>query len=142
PNIAAVFGIEDTSAGKALVMELVEGSDLRDHITRGALTPAEAMRLAAQLAHAIDAAHSRGIVHRDLKPANIRLRSDGTLKVLDFGLAKAVGSSASNEVAATATRDGIIVGTPRYMSPEQARGESAGTQCDIWAFGVILYEML
>jgi serine/threonine protein kinase len=142
PNIAAVFGIENTSAGKALVMELVEGADLRDRIARGALPPAEAMRLAAQLAHAIDAAHSRGIVHRDLKPANIRLRADGTLKVLDFGLAKAVGSSASNDVTAAATHDGVIVGTPRYMSPEQARGETAGTQSDIWAFGVIVFEML
>ncbi|HET9702826.1 MAG TPA: protein kinase, partial [Vicinamibacterales bacterium] len=143
PNIAAVYGIEDTSAGKALVMELVEGVDLRDRIARSPLPIAETLNLAKQLAQAIGAAHERGIVHRDLKPGNIRVRPDRTIKVLDFGIARALGQTDGHEsVTVTATAAGTIVGTPRYMSPEQARGEVAGPQTDVWAFGVILYEML
>ena len=143
PNIAAVYGIEDTQAGKALVMELVEGVDLRDRIAVRAVPVDEALNFARQLAHAISAAHERGIVHRDLKPGNIRVRSDGTIKVLDFGLAKASAPADRPDTRTlTATRAGAIMGTPRYMSPEQARGEQTGPQTDIWAFGVVLYEML
>lgn len=143
PNIASLFGIEDTHAGTALIMEVVDGHDLRDRIARGPVPIAEAMPIALQLARAIGAAHERGIVHRDLKPGNIRLRSDGTIKVLDFGLAKAVApEQIDSDATVTATRSGTIMGTPRYMSPEQARGESAHEQTDIWSFGVIVFELL
>jgi serine/threonine protein kinase/Tol biopolymer transport system component len=150
PNIAAIYGLEETDGVTALVMELVDGSTLADRIMHGAIPVEEALPIAKQIAEALEAAHERGIVHRDLKPANIKLRSDGTVKVLDFGLAKAVGPAASaRDVSARAansappvTATGVVVGTPAYMSPEQARGQRVDAQTDIWAFGCVLYEML
>jgi serine/threonine protein kinase len=147
PNIATIHGIEDSGGIHALVMELVEGPTLADRILRAALPVAEALATARQIADALDAAHERGIVHRDLKPANIKLTSSGLVKVLDFGLAKAVGDDeapdTSNVATVTlATQEGRIVGTPAYMSPEQMRGEPVDKRTDIWAFGCVLYEML
>jgi serine/threonine-protein kinase len=143
PHIAAVYGIEDTGSGMALIMELVEGADLRERLSRGTPPIDEALTIARQLARAISAAHERGIVHRDLKPGNIRLREDGMVKVLDFGLARAIeGDAQAVDRTRTATEPGTVMGTPRYMSPEQARGEVAGPQSDIWSFGVVLYELL
>ncbi len=146
PNIAAIYGIED----HALVMELVEGEDLSVHIARGPIALADALPIAKQIADALEAAHEQGIVHRDLKPANIKVRSDGTVKVLDFGLAKAMdpagasGSDAMNSptLTARATQMGMILGTAAYMAPEQAKGKVVDRRADIWAFGVVLYEML
>jgi len=145
PNIAQIYGIED----RALVMELVEGDDLSVVIARGALPPAEALPIARQIADALEAAHEQGIVHRDLKPANIKVRADGTVKVLDFGLAKATdpalsGANAmqSPTLTARATQMGVILGTAAYMAPEQARGKVVDKRADIWAFGVVLTEML
>jgi serine/threonine protein kinase len=135
PNIAAIYGVED----RALIMELVEGKDLR-----GPLPVATALNYAGQIAAALDAAHERGIVHRDLKPANIRITPDGAVKVLDFGLAKATQSGVESEESptVTATQAGVIMGTPAYMAPEQARGRAIDKRADIWAFGVVLFEML
>ena len=149
-NIAAIYGLEESAGITALVMELVEGDDLSQRIARGAIPIDEALLIAKQIADALEAAHELGIVHRDLKPANIKVRTDGTVKVLDFGLAKAMdpasGSSAnlanSPTLSAHATAMGIIIGTAAYMSPEQARGKVVDTRADIWAFGVVLYEML
>ena len=130
-------------------MELVEGEDLSDRISRGAVSAEEAIPIALQIAEALEAAHEQGIVHRDLKPANIKLKADGTIKVLDFGLAKAweadnTDSSLSLSPTMTqhATAAGLILGTAAYMSPEQARGQSVDRRADIWAFGVVLWEML
>lgn len=159
PNIAAIFGLEE-SAGPgmpgphgsivALVMELVEGEDLSAHIARGPIPLAEALPIARQIAEALEAAHEQGIVHRDLKPANIKVRADGTVKVLDFGLAKAIDpSGASNPnlshsptLTHQGTQAGLIMGTAAYMSPEQARGKTVDRRADIWSFGVVLFEML
>ena len=157
PNIAALYALEEfTSDGNqrtsALVMELVEGETLADRIDRGRIPLDEVLPFARQIAEALAAAHEQGIVHRDLKPANVRLRADGTVKVLDFGLAKLVDralvsapdASASPTItspALTATTGGLL-GTPAYMSPEQARGQPADKRSDIWAFGCVLYEML
>src|SRR5207237_396244 len=146
PNIAAVYGFED----RALVMELVEGETLADRIARGAILLEEALPLARQIADALEAAHEQGIVHRDLKPANIKLRPDGALKLLDFGLAKMFDTatpgadiSLSPTITTPAmTRLGVILGTATYMAPEQARGRPADKRADIWAFGCVLYEML
>jgi len=147
PNIAGLHGIE----GSALVMELVEGEDLSAIITRGPLPLADALPIARQISDALEAAHEQGIVHRDLKPGNIKVRPDGTVKVLDFGLAKALdpaGTPASGDamnsptLTARATQMGMILGTAAYMSPEQARGKPVDRRADIWAFGVVLYEML
>jgi Tol biopolymer transport system component len=145
PNIAQIYGIE----GNALVMELVAGEDLSAIISRGPLSLADALPIAKQIADALEAAHEQGIVHRDLKPQNIKVRADGTVKVLDFGLAKAVDPTASPgavanspTMTANATAMGMIIGTAAYMSPEQARGRSVDKRADIWAFGVVLYEML
>jgi Tol biopolymer transport system component len=145
PNIAAIYGIE----GKAIVMELVEGQDLSALITPAA-DLRDVLAIARQIAEALEAAHDAGIVHRDLKPANIKVRADGTVKVLDFGLAKAIdpsGASNSNAgnsptLTAHATQMGLIIGTAAYMAPEQAKGKAVDKRADIWAFGVILYEML
>jgi len=153
PNIAHIHGFEDSSDAHAIVMELVEGPTLAEMI--GALEPrgiplTDALPIARQIAEALEAAHELGIVHRDLKPANIKVRDDGVVKVLDFGLAKAMdtgataSSSAMNSptLTARATQIGTILGTAAYMAPEQAKGRSVDRRADIWAFGVVLYEML
>jgi eukaryotic-like serine/threonine-protein kinase len=143
PNIAAIYGLERAPDLTALVMELVEGEDLSAHIARGPIPLAEALPIAKQVADALEAAHEQGIIHRDLKPANIKVRPDGTVKVLDFGLAKALAPASDSAVTVTmSTQAGVIMGTPAYMSPEQARGEVAGRQADVWSFGVVLYELL
>jgi len=152
PNIAIIHGLEQAGDVHALVMELVEGDDLSQRIARGAIPLDEALPIAKQIAEALEAAHEQGIIHRDLKPANIKVRSDGTVKVLDFGLAKAMepaaGSSPSMSMAPTITTPalmtgaGIILGTAAYMAPEQARGKVVDKRADIWAFGAVLFEML
>ena len=152
PNIAGIYGFEDSGATHALVMELVEGEDLAQRITRGAISIDEALPIAKQIADALEAAHEQGIIHRDLKPQNIKVRTDGMVKVLDFGLAKAAapaGASGTTTVASSPTMTspamtamGMILGTAAYMSPEQARGKPVDKRADIWAFGVVLYEML
>ena len=149
PNIAHIHGVEERSGVTALVMELVDGEDLSVHIARGPIPPAEAVPIAMQIASALEAAHDQGIVHRDLKPANVKVRPDGTVKVLDFGLAKAMDPAAASgnalnspTLTAHATQLGTILGTAAYMAPEQARGKPTDKRADIWAFGVVLYEML
>jgi serine/threonine protein kinase len=150
PNIAQIHGVDDSSGTPALVMELVEGPTLADRIAKGPIPLDEALPIAKQIAEALEAAHEQGIIHRDLKPANIKVRPDGTVKVLDFGLAKAFDPLASPAGNATmsptlsmhATQAGLILGTAAYMSPEQARGRAIDRRADIWAFGCVLYEML
>ena len=156
PNIAQIYGVleEDQPAHvHALVMELVEGDDLSVLIARGPMPLPEALPIAKQIAEALEAAHEQGIVHRDLKPANVKVRADGTVKVLDFGLAKALDPGSkdpglhqdvanSPTLTARATQMGMILGTAAYMAPEQARGKSVDRRADIWAFGVVLFEML
>jgi serine/threonine-protein kinase len=153
PNIASIYGLEESAGMTALVMELVEGEDLSQRIARGAIPLDEALPIARQIAEALEAAHEHGVIHRDLKPANIKLRPDGVVKVLDFGLAKlaeppaassAVGLSQSPTITTPAmmTGVGVILGTAAYMSPEQAKGRPADKRSDIWAFGCVLYEML
>ncbi len=154
PNIAAIYGLEDGDGVKALVMELVEGEDLSQRTARGAIPLDDALLIAKQIVDALEAAHEQGIVHRDLKPANIKVRADGTVKVLDFGLAKATEASGSGLQATGAltqsptittpamTQAGLILGTAAYMSPEQAAGTPVDRRADIWAFGVVLWEML
>jgi serine/threonine-protein kinase len=149
PHIATIHGIEDSDGVRALVMELVEGTTVADRLTSGAMPIKEALVVARQIAEALDAAHGKGIVHRDLKPSNIKITPTGLVKVLDFGLAKAVLNdgawtdlSQAQTTAAEATREGVIVGTVSYMSPEQARGQDVDRRTDIWAFGCVLYEML
>ena len=150
PNIAHIHGLEKSNGTVALVMELVEGPTLADRILKGSIPIDEALPIGTQIAEALEAAHEQGIVHRDLKPANIKVRDDGTVKVLDFGLAKAmdpVGSpldvSQSPTITSPAmTQVGVILGTAAYMSPEQAKGRAADKRSDVWAFGVVLYEML
>ncbi len=151
PNIAHIYGLEDADGVKALVMELVEGPTLADRITQGAIPVDEALPIAKQIAEALEAAHEQGIIHRDLKPANIKVRPDGTVKVLDFGLAKAMEApgamSPSVSQAPTITTPamtgvGMILGTAAYMAPEQARGKTVDKRADIWAFGAVLFEML
>jgi serine/threonine protein kinase/Tol biopolymer transport system component len=150
PNIGAIYGIERSGGITALVMELVEGPTLADYLQERRLPLGEAVRIAQQIAAALEAAHAQGIVHRDVKPSNVKVRPDGTVKVLDFGLAKALEpavsatppTSASTMSSPTLTRAGVILGTAAYMSPEQARGKQVDTRSDIWAFGCVLYEML
>ncbi|MDH4063798.1 MAG: serine/threonine-protein kinase [Acidobacteriota bacterium] len=150
PNIAQIYGLERTDGQQALVMELVEGDDLSQRIARGPLPLDEALTIATQIAEALEAAHEQGIIHRDLKPANIKVRADGTVKVLDFGLAKAIEPTASSPdvtqsptiTSPAQTMQGVILGTAAYMSPEQARGKPVDKRTDIWAFGCVLYEML
>ena len=152
PNIAAIYGLEHSDGVQALVMELVEGPTLADRIAHGAIPVDEALPIAKQITEALEAAHEQGIIHRDLKPANIKVRPDGTVKVLDFGLAKAMEPSASSLSSGlsqsptittpAATLKGVILGTAGYMSPEQARGQAADRRSDIWAFGAVLFEML
>ncbi len=130
PGIAAIYGIEEQEGTRALVLELVEGPTLADRISKGAIPLDEALPIAKQIAEALEAAHEAGVIHRDLKPANIKVREDGTVKVLDFGLAKALDPtpegdpSQSPTLTAAATQMGVIMGTAAYMSPEQARGKS------------------
>ncbi len=150
PNIAAIYGFESSDHSPALVLEMVEGPTLADRIERGPIPLEDALPIARQIAEALEAAHAQGIVHRDLKPANIKVRDDGTVKVLDFGLAKAIAVDSSPGVVAAsptitspaATAMGTIMGTAAYMSPEQARGRAVDKRSDIWAFGAVLYEML
>ena len=148
PNIAGIYGLEETGGLTALVMELVEGDDLSQRIARGAIPIDEALPIAKQIAEALEAAHEQGIIHRDLKPANIKVRPDGTVKVLDFGLAKAMepagAMSPSMSMSPTITtpamtQAGIILGTAAYMSPEQAKGREVDKRSDIWSFGCVLY---
>jgi serine/threonine protein kinase len=144
PNIGGIYGLEEANGVTALVLELVEGLTLADRIAQGPIPLHEALSIAKQIAEALEAAHEQGVIHRDLKPANIKLRRDGTVKVLDFGLAKALASASGDDPTLTAvgTRAGVILGTSAYMSPEQARGEAAARQADIWSFGVVFYELL
>jgi serine/threonine protein kinase len=142
PHVAGIYGLEESDGLRALVMELVEGDDLSEHIARGPIPLADALPIARQIVEALDAAHGQGIVHRDLKPANIKIRRDGAVKVLDFGLAKAEPRSSAQIHPAALTATGIIVGTPAYMSPEQSKGQAADRRSDVWAFGVVLYEMV
>jgi len=152
PNIAAIHGLEESEGVVALALELVEGDDLAERLTRGAIPVDEAVTIAKQIAEGLEAAHERGVVHRDLKPANLKLTRDGTVKILDFGLAKAYGGEAeaagsgglsqSPTMSRQMTEVGVIFGTAAYMSPEQARGGTVDRRADIWAFGVVLFEML
>ena len=147
PNIAGIYGFEESDGIQALALELVEGVTLADRIAQGPMPIGEALPIARQIAEALDAAHEKGIIHRDLKPANIKLRADGVVKVLDFGLAKMFsreGAIADElpTITAGGTRDGMILGTAAYMSPEQARGRSVDKRTDIWAFGCVVYELL
>ena len=148
-NIAAIYGLEESASMRALVMELVEGPTLADRIAQGPLPIEEVQAIARQVAEALEYAHERGVIHRDLKPANIKLTHDGKVKILDFGLAKALGSEAqaatisnSPTLSLAATQAGVILGTAAYMSPEQAKGKPVDRRADIWAFGVVVYEML
>ncbi len=152
PNIAAIHGLEESEGVVALALELVEGEDLAERLTRDAIPIDEAIAIAKQIAEGLEAAHEKSIVHRDLKPANLKITKDGTVKILDFGLAKAYGSEAeaaaseglsqSPTMSRQMTEAGVIFGTAAYMSPEQARGATVDKRADIWAFGVVLFEML
>ncbi|HXG89474.1 MAG TPA: protein kinase [Vicinamibacterales bacterium] len=148
PNIGHIYGFEDSGATHALVLELIEGPTLAERIADGPIPLDEALAIARQIADALEAAHEHGVMHRDLKPANVKVREDGTVKVLDFGLAKALdpvsasSSEAMNSPTLMATQLGVIIGTAAYMAPEQARGKGTDRRADIWAFGVVLYEML
>jgi serine/threonine-protein kinase len=151
PNIAIIHGLEKSDGVTGLVMELVEGPTLGDRIAQGSIPIDDALPIAKQIAQALEAAHEQGIIHRDLKPANVKLRPDGTVKVLDFGLAKvldpqpaAIDVSHSPTIASPTmmTGVGVLLGTAAYMSPEQARGKAVDKRADIWAFGAVLYEML
>ena len=152
PNIAQIHGLEEAGGTRALVLELVEGPTLDDRLEQGPIPLDEVLSIARQIALALQAAHEAGVIHRDLKPANVKVREDGTVKVLDFGLAKALDTTPapgadplqSPTLTASVTRmgAGLIMGTPAYMSPEQAEGLPTDTRGDLWSFGVVLYEML
>ena len=148
PHIAAIYGLEEANGLQFLILELVEGETLTQRLKGRALPVDEALTVARQIADALEAAHEKGIIHRDLKPANIAFTADSQVKVLDFGLAKAldpvVGSDLSNSPTLTlaATQAGVILGTAAYMAPEQAKGRPADKRSDVWAFGCVLYEML
>ncbi len=148
PNIASIYGLEESEGVRALVLELVEGPTLAERIAQGAIPVDEALPIAKQIADALEAAHEAGVIHRDLKPANVKVKTDGMVKVLDFGLAKALDPSPTGDpsesptLTAAATRMGVIMGTAAYMSPEQAKGKVVDKRADVWAFGVVLYEML
>ena len=146
PNIATIHGVARSESGPVLVLELIDGQTLQDRLDVGPLSLNEALHISKQLADALEAAHERGIVHRNLKPANIKIRSDGTVKVLDFGIAKLLGSGnpegEASGATVTETDVGVAIGTPTYMSPEQARGAEVTRQSDVWAFGAVLFEML
>ena len=151
PNIGAIYGLEKSGDTRALVLELVEGPTLADRIKQGPIPLDEALPIATQIADALEAAHEQGVIHRDLKPANVKVKDDGTVKVLDFGLAKAFQPNASDvsasmsptiSLTAAATQMGMVIGTAAYMAPEQAKGKVVDKRADVWAFGVVLYEML
>ena len=148
PNIAAIYGLEDSDGVRALVMELVEGPTLADRIAAGPIPVDEALTFAKQIAEALEVAHERGIIHRDLKPANVKVTPDGTVKVLDFGLAKVFeDESQASDLSHSptlikGTQAGMILGTAAYMSPEQAKGRAVDKRSDIWSFGCVLFEML
>ncbi|UCF37998.1 MAG: protein kinase [Acidobacteriota bacterium] len=151
PNIGAIYGVEDAGDTKALVLQLIDGPTLEDRISQGPIPVDEALPIALQIADALEAAHEKGIIHRDLKPANIKITPEGQVKVLDFGLAKAMelpetdsdpGLTHSPTLTMAATQAGVILGTAAYMSPEQARGQVVDRRCDIWAFGCVIYEIL
>jgi serine/threonine protein kinase len=147
-NVGAIYGLEESETSQVLVLELIEGATLAERIAKGPVPFEEALQIALQIAEALEAAHLKGIIHRDLKPANIKVKEDGTVKVLDFGLAKATvpkeefSLSESPTLTVQATQMGVIMGTAAYMSPEQARGNPVDHRSDVWAFGVVLYEML
>ena len=151
PNIGAIHGLETSENTQALVLELIEGPTLAERIAKGPIPVDEALEIATQIAAALEAAHEQGIIHRDLKPANVKVKTDGTVKVLDFGLAKAVASdargaspttSATMSLTTSGTQMGMVIGTAAYMAPEQAKGQPVDRRADIWAFGVVLFEML
>ena len=151
PNIGSIYGLEEAEGVKALVLELVEGPTLADRIKQGTIPVDEALPIAKQIAEALEAAHEQGVIHRDLKPANVKVKDDGTVKVLDFGLAKAFQPAASDpslsasptiSLTAAATQMGMVIGTAAYMAPEQASGKAVDKRADVWAFGVVLFEML
>jgi serine/threonine protein kinase len=149
PNIASIYGLEESGGMRALIMELAEGPTLAELILKGPIPLDETLGIARQITEALEAAHEKGIIHRDLKPANIKITPEGIVKVLDFGLAKALegqasiaDASESPTLSLTATQAGVILGTAAYMAPEQARGSIIDKRCDIWSFGVVLFEML
>jgi serine/threonine-protein kinase len=149
PHIATIYGLEETDGIRALAMELVEGPTLAERLAAGPIGVSETLELARSLAEGLEYAHERGIIHRDLKPANIKVTPEGSVKILDFGLAKALDTSTSGTnlansptVSVSGTRAGVLLGTAGYMSPEQARGQAVDRRADIWAFGCVLYEML
>src|SRR5215471_18505318 len=148
PNIAAIYDLEETNGTRYLVLELVEGETLADKITRGPIRVEDSLNIAIQICEALEAAHERGVIHRDLKPANVKITPEGKVKVLDFGLAKAMESVPASPVLSNSptmlsgTLGGVILGTAGYMSPEQAKGRPADKRSDVWAFGCVLYEML
>src|SRR5262249_41438654 len=150
PNIAIIYGFERFDTVRAIVMELVAGSDLAHRIALGPIPIDQALRIGKQIAEALEAAHQAGVIQRDLKPSNVKVRPDGTVKVLDFGLAKALDPEGTGSDPASCdtctspanTIAGVILGTAAYMSPEQARGQPVDKRTDIWAFGCVLYEML
>jgi len=148
-NIAAIYGLEEENGVQAIVLELVEGPTLSDRIKQGAIPLDEALNISKQIAEALESAHEQGVIHRDLKPANVKVKEDGQVKVLDFGLAKALEGEMTEEeignsptLSVASTRAGVILGTAAYMSPEQAAGKKADRRADIWSFGVVLFEML
>src|SRR5215813_12964017 len=149
PNIAQIYGLEDSTAQTCIVMELVEGETLAERLRRGAVPPQEALRVAREICDALEAAHQRGIIHRDLKPANVKITPDGKTKVLDFGLAKALENTPGNAnlsnsptLTIDGTNAGMILGTAAFMAPEQAKGLAADARSDVFSFGCVLYEML
>jgi len=149
PNIATIYGLEQCDGVTCLVMELVSGETLAERVKAGPLSVEEALKIAVQIAEALEAAHEKSIIHRDLKPANVKVTPEGKVKVLDFGLAKAFEGDAERDdpsnsptLSAAATMHGVILGTAAYMSPEQARGKAVDKRTDLWAFGCVLYELL
>src|SRR5262249_8736292 len=147
PNIAQIYGLEESNNTRCIVMELVEGETLQERLKRGPIPVDDALAIGNQIEEALEGAHEKGIIHRDLKPANIKITASGAVKVLDFGLAKAFhqrqeGGASDSPTLISASVAGVILGTAAYMAPEQAKGRSADKQSDVWAFGAVLYEML